>query len=203
MGDWTVRPLLLADVNGAASLQRLCFPDPFPAELLFQPGHFLRHLQVFPPGQFVAVANGSVVGSATNMLVSLPSWKAHLPWSQAVGGLDLERHDPAGTVLYGVDVSVHPDWRGKGVARSLYAARYDLVRQLRLDLFGTVCRMPDFAASPVATAGEYSRQVAAGERVDVTMTPLLKLGLNFVDVIENYMDDEESRHAGAVMEWRP
>jgi len=103
-------------------------------------------------------------------------------------------------MLYGVDISVHPDYRGRGVGRALYAARFDLVRTLGLTRFGTACRIPDRCGQP-ATA--YTTAVAMGVLQDRTLTPLLRYGLSLVGVIEGYMEDEESGNAAALLEWRP
>jgi Acetyltransferase (GNAT) family. len=39
----------------------------------------------------------------------------------------LTSHQPDGDWLYGADVGVHPDYRGRGLAQALYAARQELV----------------------------------------------------------------------------
>ena len=41
-------------------------------------------------------------------------------------------HDPHGEWLYGADMSVHPDYRGRKISTLLYDARKDLVRRLGL-----------------------------------------------------------------------
>ena len=38
---------------------------------------------------------------------------------------------------------------------------------------------------------------------DRTLSVLLRYGLKFLDVIENYMPDEESGNAAALLEWIP
>lgn len=172
-------------------------------EALFDEKHVLKHLQRFPDGQFVAVSEGRVVGSATNMLMSEERWSHHEPWEAAVGGLDISRHDPQGTVLFGVDISVAPDWRRRGVGRALYEARFGLVRSLGLGLYGTVCRLPGFGASGMEHPADYALAVATEATEDRTMTPLLRLGMKYCGVVEGYMDDPESGDAGAVLEWRP
>jgi GNAT superfamily N-acetyltransferase len=125
-----------------------------------------------------------------------------LPWEDATGGWELAGHDPLGDTLYGADISVHPDWRGKGVGRALYEARFDLVRRTSLARFGTACRLPGLRASGMS-AGRYCADVAGGLLVDRTLTPLLRYGLEYLGVIEGYMEDPESLDAAAVLEWRP
>lgn len=197
-----VRPATRADVPGIVRLQKLCFPDPFPEELLWQPKHIESHLRLFAAGQWVAVMGDKVVGSATNMLVERPDWNAHLPWETITGGLHLTNHRARGGVLYGIDISVAPNVRGKGIAKMLYAARFEYVRSNRLWGYGTVCRLPGLLASGLS-AEEYANDVAKGKRIDPTLTPLLKQGLSYRGLIEGYMEDEESLNCGAILEWRP
>lgn len=194
------------DITGAVALQRLCFPPPFPEELLWKPEHLLRHLDVFPDGQFVAVAEEAVIGSASGAILREEVWADHRDWDATVGGPFLQNHDPTGTTLYGVDISVAPDWRGRGIGRALYQARFDLVRRLGLRRFGTACRIPDYVAyaerQPMSPR-EYVGLVADGQVTDRTLTPLLRMGLTLVEVVDNHMEDAESGNAAAVLEWRP
>ncbi len=191
------------DIGAVVALQRACFPPPFPQDLLFSGSHVQAHLSLFAAGQLVCVSSGEVVASCTNMLVSSRAWDSHLPWEQVTGGLSLPNHDPAGTVLFGIDVSVHPDHRRKGIARGLYRCRLGLVDELGLDKYATVSRMPGFQASAVQDPREYLKSVREGSTIDPTLTPLAKLGLRSCGVAENYMDDPESGNCGAVWEWKP
>jgi len=190
-------------VPGVVALQRTCFPEPFPAELLWQAAHLENHLRLFSEGQFIALDGGQVIASCTNMLISNLNWDMHLPWEVQTGGLTLSKHNPNGETLYGIDISVHPDYRGQGIGRTLYHMRYDLVRSHHLTRYGTVCRMPDFAATGMTDAGEFAAAVARGEKTDRTLTPLLKMGLHFGGIIPNYMADAESGNAGAILSWQP
>lgn len=194
------------DIPGAIGLQRVCFPAPFPEEMLWNSTHLDRHIKIFPEGQFVATHHETVVGSASALVVSEAAWQAHGNWESTTGGLFLQAHDPKGTTLYAVDVSVHPEFRGQGVGRALYQARFDLVTHLGLKRFGTACRIPDFMQWHRRTGGsvsEYADTVENGETIDRTLTPLLRYGLRRLDVLQNYMEDEESAHAAVLLEWIP
>lgn len=197
-----VVPLQPEHFDAVVALQRECFPAPFPEAFLWTSAHLAVHLSRFPAGQLVCLVEGGVVGSASAALISEEVWTAHLSWEETLGGFDFSGHDPSGTTLYGADISVSPSWRGKGVGRALYAARFDLVRQLALVRFGTACRMPDCAASGLPPES-FARAVASGERVDRTLTPLLRYGLTLAAVLPDYMEDEESLNAAALLEWIP
>lgn len=201
-----VRPMTSEDFTAVVALQRLCFPPPFPAAFLWRDEHLARHLAVFPEGQFVAVNEGAVVGSASACVVSEARWRAHASWEETVGGWYFEGHDSAGTTLYGADIGVHPDRRGQGVGRALYGARLDLVRRTGLARFGTACRLPGFRAWSDQCGGgprDYVALVAAGGANDPTLSPLMRYGLRLVAVLDDYMEDEASGNAAALLEWTP
>ena len=198
-----IRAMSPEDFGDVVSLQRACFPDPFPEDQLWTLEHLRSHHRRFPEGQIVAVEDNQVIGTASNCQITLATWNSHLSWDETVGGFSFEGHDPNGEVLFGADISVHPGAQGRGVGRALYAARFELVRQQGLSLFGTACRMPDFASAAFSTPHEYAQSVVRGGRSDRTLTPLLRMGLSFAGVIENHMDDVESGHAAATLEWRP
>jgi hypothetical protein len=92
--------------------------------------------------------------------------------------------------------------------RALYAARFDLVRQLpHLVRYGTAVRIPGYSAYGVEFAGatpeDYIAAVESRQATDRTLTPMLRVGLKVSGVIIDYMEDPESHNAAAVLEWRP
>ncbi len=192
----------LRHLDGVVALQTLCFPPPFDADLLWKHEHLRRHLELFPDGQFVGVSDGQVVASCSNTLISEIDWHAHRSWDETVGGCFLENFDAEGSTVYGLDISVHPEFRRRGVAKALYQARFRLV-ETGYSRYGTACRLPDFIHNHFPTAELYAWAVSRGEVEDRTLTPLLKMGLTMTDVLTNYMEDPESGNAAALLEWRP
>jgi len=192
------------DVLGAVALQKQAFPPPFSEDLHWDPEHLYRHIELFPEGQWVAVFRGEIAGSCSNTIISEERWQAHAGWGATVGGPMLRGFRRDGTTLYGLDIAVHPSHRRQGVGQRFYEARFDLVRQIGLKRYGTACRMPDYLAnSDGGTTQEYARRVVDGEAQDRTLTPLLRYGLSFIDVVENYMEDRESGNSAALLEWQP
>lgn len=194
--------MLHQDIDGVLALQRACFPEPFPEDALWQRHHLEAHLATMPGCQFVAFLDGLIVGSASACRIPNEIWDAHLPWEQSLGGFTFDAADPCGQTLYGADISVHPGFRGRGIARQLYQARFDFVRDHKLERYGTACRIPDCKASGL-TPANFAQDVSNGNLTDRTMTPLLRMGLTYLGVVENYMEDEESLDAAALLEWRP
>lgn len=204
MSEVLFRQMTPADVAGVTELQRLAFPPPFDEELLWAPEHLHRHLDLFPRGQFVAVVDGSVIGSCSNTRISESQWQAHASWEATVGGPMLDTYDSEGTTLYGLDISVHPDFRRSGIGRKFYRSRFELVRTLGMQRYGTACRMPDYRAQAQGQPpAEYAEAVTQGQATDRTLTPLLRYGLRYLGVIENYMEDDESGNTAVLLEWLP
>jgi len=195
------------DVPDAANLRAMAFPPPFSSDLHWDPEHLLHHIKVFANGQFVAEMNGGIVGSCSNAIIPDEKWSLHANWGKTVGGPYIRNHTNTGTTLYGLDITVNPDVRRMGIGRAFYEARYDLVRQLGLKRYGTGCRLPDYRAYTLThlpiSISLYAEKVVAGETFDRTLTPLLRYGLKFLGVIEDYMEDVESGNAAALLEWTP
>ncbi len=195
------------DIPAVVQLQSACFPPPFPEELLWNANHLNRHLDIFPDGQYVCESDGLIVGSGSASLISEQVWQAHLPWEETLGGFMFNTFDPNGTTMYGADISVHPNFRKKGIAKRIYQLRFDTVKKLGLVRYGTACRIPDFQAhyknDSNLTRNSYAKLVSQQQLTDRTLSPLLKMGLNFVGVIENYMEDVESNNCAALLEWKP
>jgi len=199
----SVRRMEPGDIAGVVALQAMAFPPPFDPDLLWAEEHLERHLEIFPAGQWVAVHEGLVVGSCSNTRISEPTWRKSATWDEITGGPFLETFDPEGSTLYGLDISVHPEYRRRGIGRSFYERRFQYQRENSLARYGTGCRIPGFLASGLSTAEQYVTEVIRGERQDPTLTPLLSYGLRFIMTKENYMEDAESRNVAAILEWIP
>jgi GNAT superfamily N-acetyltransferase len=190
-----------ADLDEAVGLQKLAFPPPFSEELHWDQEHLSHHISLFPEGQLVAVADGRVVGTCSNTVLSDERWFARENWYRTVGGPKLTDFARDGTTLYGIDITVHPAYRRVGIGREFYLARFDIVKRHGLARYGTGCRIPDYHShGDGLTQEEYARRVVAGDLVDRTLTPLLRYGLTFLGIIRNYMPDFESQDGAALLE---
>lgn len=202
-----IRQMEVADLPGVVELQNSAFPPPFRDDYHWDPRHLRHHIEIFPAMQLVAEDDGRIVGSCSNARISERSWTKGTNWGDTVGGPMVRLFDPNGSTLYGMDIAVAPEHRRTGVGRQFYDRRFEYVRTNGLVRYGTGCRLPGYAAYAAENHGttvqEYARRVVAGDVTDRTLTPLLRYGLTFLGVKEDYMDDVESGNAGALLEWRP
>jgi GNAT superfamily N-acetyltransferase len=193
-----VRQYTIADYAGLLEIQRACFPPPYPEEQLWSFEQIESHVWHFPQGALCVEHNGRLIASVTALVLENP------PHTFAAATDDgfIGNHNPNGDTLYGVDMAVHPEFRGRGVARMLYCARFALVQQLGLCRFVAAGRMPGLCLHPRLTPEGYVARVVAGELTDPTLTPQLKNGLQPLEVLHGYIADEESRDCALLLEWR-
>ncbi len=212
------------------ALQVTCFPNLGPQELM-RAEHFLRHREVFAEADLVAEAGGTPAGVAPSGAAP-PGAGAGAPLTAPLAaprvvGLgsgfftDFDfahpdhtfrdmiddgwfgRHDPEGDWYYGADVSVHPDYRGLGLARRLYDARKALVR--RHGKRGIVAggALPGYPRYRDALAIEdYVARVVAGELFDPTLTVQLRNGFAVEGLLRGYLEDHATGDCATLIVWR-
>ena len=102
--------------------------------------------------------------------------------------------------MYGADVGTHPDYRGRGIARALYAARHRAVRRLGLDGQFTVGMPSGYGAvADRMSAEDYYAEVVAGTRRDPTVSVQMKIGFEPRRLIAGYIDDPVCGGYGVVL----
>ncbi len=193
-----IRSYTLWDYLQLLELQRVCFPAPYPEEQLWSKAQIASHLEHFCSGALCVEKDGLIVASATALILEHP---AHT-FAQATDNGFIGNHNPLGDTLYGVDMAVHPAWRGRGIARMLYQTRFRLVERLGLKRFQAAGRIPGLENHPHLSPEEYVAKVVAGELTDPTLTPQLRNGLSPVRVLHGYIEDAESRDCALLLEWQ-
>ncbi|RXT08754.1 GNAT family N-acetyltransferase [Ammoniphilus sp. CFH 90114] len=197
-----IRPYTMNDFEGLLDLQREAFPPPFPEDLWWKPEQIQAHIRNFPKGAMVALLDDKIVGSATSLLIQFDG-KPHTWVEVSDNGYIEGSHDPAGDSLYGIDVCVRPSYRGNGIAAALYQARKDLVVELGLKRYLAGCRIPNFHLyANQLTSQEYVERVVRGEIKDLVLTFMLRQGLHPIQILDDYLDDEESLNKAVLVEWK-
>jgi 4-aminobutyrate aminotransferase/(S)-3-amino-2-methylpropionate transaminase len=170
-------------------LQRICFPTLDDAER-FKARHYLKHIALFPDGQFVVLDGDRVVGATTTLRLRFDFDHVTHTFADIIQGGWLTSHDPEGDWLYGADVGVHPDYRGSGVATALYAARQETVWRLGLKGQVTAGMIPGYGAvKDTVPAEDYYRDVVAGVVRDSTLSMQMGVGFEPRALLANYLND--------------
>ncbi|MCP1367448.1 GNAT family N-acetyltransferase, partial [Halomonas sp. BBD48] len=86
----------------------------------------------FPDGQIVIEDDGRIVGVALTALVEYDRFSNPHKYDDLIGHREIILNNPDGDALYGLDVLIHPDYRGYRLGRRLYEARKDLCRSMNL-----------------------------------------------------------------------
>lgn len=179
------------------ALQRIVFPALAEDELIKAP-QFLHHLQLFPEGQFVITNHDTVIGM-TSCMRSNFSTEQHTFKEISAGGW-FTNHNPTGDWLYGLDMGIHPDYRGKGLARNLYRARHQVARQLGLKGQFTVGMMNGYGAAAIEISAEtYFEELKKGIRTDPTISAQMKIGFEPIALVANYLNDPTCGNYGVLI----
>ena len=184
-----------------AAHQRICFPTLAPEEWMTEE-HFASHLRLFPEGQHVALDDARVVGQSSTFRISEARALNQHQYMDILGQSYFTNHDPNGEWLYGADMSVHPDYRGRKISKMLYDARKDLAR--RLGLRGMVAggMIPGYKNYRNHMSVEaYANAVASGELTDPTLTPQLRAGFTLRGILYDYIDAGELGNDSTLIVW--
>ncbi len=157
-------------------------------------------LSRFPEGQICIEDNGKVIAAVISVIVDYKKFGDFHTHRDITGDGYLTTHDPTGDTLYGVDVFVHPDYRGLRLGRRLYDARKELCRKLNLRriIFGG--RIPGYDKySDKFTPQKYIEEVKTREIYDQVLTFQLSNDFHVRRVITGYLPEDEESHGYAVI----
>ncbi|MGO4544795.1 GNAT family N-acetyltransferase [Paenibacillus sp. 2TAB23] len=198
-----IRPYNDTDFDALIEVQRLSFPPPFPAELLWNREQLSEHIERFPAGALCAEVDGSIVGSMTALLVNMDDYSHVHSWENMTDSGYIRNHNRDGDTLYVVDICVVPKFRKTGIGKWLMQSMYETVVQLGLTRLLGGGRMPGYGKHQQECSPEvYLEKVLTGEWKDPVITFLLRCGRIPVGIARDYLEDEQSNHCAVIMEWR-
>jgi 4-aminobutyrate aminotransferase/(S)-3-amino-2-methylpropionate transaminase len=170
-------------------LQRVCFPT-LAEDQRFKHAHYLKHMELFEDGQFVALDGERVVGATTTLRLDFDLNHVDHTFAEIIQGGWLTSHQPEGAWLYGADLSVRPEYRGRGLATALYAARQEVVWRLKLQGQVTAGMIPGYGPlKETMPAQQYYEGVLAGRIRDPTLSMQMNVGFEPRALLANYLDD--------------
>lgn len=170
-------------------LQRVVFPT-IAVEERFVAAHYRKHIELFSAGQFVVLDEDRVVGATSTIRRHFDFDHTEHTFADIIQGGWLTSHEPLGDWLYGADVGVHPEYRGRGIAQALYAARQELVWVLGLRGQLAAGMMSGFGARKhEMSAEEYFSGLKAGTINDPTLSMQRKVGFDLRALLPNHLHD--------------
>ena len=175
--------------NALEQLQRVVFPT-LADEQRFKAAHYLKHLELFPEGQFVGLDGDRVVAATATIRLSFDFEHVTHTFADVIQGGWLTSHEPDGNWLYGADLGVHPAYRRHGLAQALYAARQELVWALGLEGQVTAGMMSGFGAMKHEMSAEaYYEGLVTGRITDPTLSMQRRVGFEFRALLKDYLLD--------------
>ena len=90
-------------------------------------------IRIFPEGQIVTVVDEKIVGCALSIIVNYDDVKNDHTYAQVTGKETFNTHNPKGNILYGIEVFIHPQYRGLRLARRMYEYRKGNLRNTEFE----------------------------------------------------------------------
>ncbi|MBD3165135.1 GNAT family N-acetyltransferase [bacterium] len=194
-----VRQLERGDFSRVVELQEICFPGQSP----WTEAEFAGQVATFPEGQLGVEADGILVAVSSSLILDFDIYGFEHTYDEITARGTISNHNPEGDTLYGIDIMVHPDYRGQKLARRLYDARKELVLQLNLMRIVIGGRVPGYHEhKDELSVREYVQQVLSRAIYDPVLTTQLSNGFIIKRIIGNYLEeDRESAGYAILMEW--
>ncbi|QHT66688.1 GNAT family N-acetyltransferase [Rhodocytophaga rosea] len=170
---------------------------------VWQPKHIAKLLEIFPEGQLCIELNGKVIACALSLIVDYSRFRDTHTYVQITGNYEFTTHNADGDVLYGIDVFIHPSFRGMRLGRRLYNARKELCENLNLRSIIAGGRIPGFITyADKLTPKEYIEKVKLREIYDPILSFQIANDFHVKKILTNYLPyDSDSKAFATLLEW--
>lgn len=182
-------------------IELACFPMANPEDLLTA-DDIRAYARTFPDGYFVAFVDDRPVGMGAGIFLDFDFDNPQHSIAEITGEHQCGNHDPDGDWYYGTDMTVHPEFRGKGIGRLLYDRRKQFVRERNKRGIVAGGSLPGyFHHKTEMPIDEYVDKVVSGDLSDPTLTFQLSNGFEVRGLLENYIEDEADDGWAALIVW--
>lgn len=158
---------------------------------------------LFPIGTPIVLDGDRPIGMGTGIFTNvdfdnMPPTENELLYDEN----DESRHDPDGDYYFGSDLAVHPDYRGRGIARKIYNWRKKQVTDNNKKGFVAAAVLPGFADHRgKLTIHEYVDKVVAKELFDPTLSVQMRNGFHVVKLLHEFYTYPRSDNWSALILW--
>jgi predicted amidohydrolase/ribosomal protein S18 acetylase RimI-like enzyme len=195
-----IRNATTPDIPAIAEMSRRIYA----AEIAYNEPQIRGQINNFPEGVFVAEYEGIIVGyCATSIVDEKLALRPHT-WDEVSGAGYGSRHNPEGDILYGIEVSVHPDFRRLRIGQRFYRARRELCRRLELKAIVFGGRLPAYQRrkKEYPDPKDYLAAVLSLAVRDQVINFQLKQGFEAIGILKNYLPADKASGGHAVhMMW--
>ena len=160
-------------------------------------------IQEFPDGQIAIEDDGSLVGVALTVQVDYDEFSNPHKYDDLIGHREIILNDEDGDAMYGLDVLIHPDYRGYRLGRRLYEARKELCRSMNLRSILAGGRIPGYHQhADELTPAQYIDKVSRKEIYDPILSFQQANDFQVKRLLRKYLpEDEQSRGYATLLEW--
>ncbi|MCW4126966.1 bifunctional GNAT family N-acetyltransferase/carbon-nitrogen hydrolase family protein [Prevotella copri] len=196
----SMRNLRMEDYDQLAKSFKRIYAD---SDVFWTKEQIKKLITIFPEGQVVIIVDDKIVGCALSIIVNYNMVKGDHTYAQVTGNETFNTHQPNGNILYGIEVFIHPDYRGLRLARRMYEYRKELCEKLNLKAIMFGGRIPNYHKyADKMRPKEYIEHVRNREIYDPVLTFQLSNDFHVRRVIRNYLpSDEESEHCATLLQW--
>ncbi len=161
-------------------------------------------IEQFPDGQICIEDNGQLVAVALTVCVQYDRFSNPHTYDDLILQNKNILHNDNGDSLYGLDVFIHPDYRGYRLGRRLYEARKELCRSMNLRAILAGGRIPYYSRyAGECTPEEYIERVRRKDIYDPILTFQLSNDFQVTRLMHKYLpEDEKSLGYATLLEWR-
>ena len=195
-----LRNLQMEDYDQLARSFKRIYAD---SDVFWTHAQIKKLITIFPEGQVVVIVGDKIVGCALSIIVDYDMVKGDHTYAKVTGDETFNTHNPKGNILYGIEVFIHPDYRGMRLARRMYEYRKELCEKLNLKAIMFGGRIPNYHKyADTMRPKEYIEKVRSREIYDPVLTFQLSNDFHVRRVIRNYLpNDEESKHCATLLQW--
>lgn len=195
-----LRCLRMGDYDQLAKSFKRIYGD---SDVFWTHAQIKKLITIFPEGQVVIIADDRIVGCALSIIVDYDMVKGDHTYAQVTGNETFNTHNPKGNILYGIEVFIHPDYRGLRLGRRMYEYRKELCEKLNLKAIMFGGRIPNYHKyADKMRPKEYIEKVRSREIYDPVLNFQLSNDFHVRRVIRNYLpNDEESMHCACLLQW--
>lgn len=193
-----IRKAKLEDVSQIVEVEKKSWPEGLEATKAM----FKSRIRVFAEGNLVAVVDNKIIGIVSAEIINYDINK-HIPsWYELTdNGYIKKSHNLKGNTLFGVDLSVIPEFRNKGIAKLLIQEIGKLTIRYNLQYSILGARIPDYHkyCKKMSPKKYINLKRKDGQLVDPELRLYRKYELHIKGILPNYFNDPESCNYGVLL----
>ncbi|GHA64646.1 hydrolase [Photobacterium aphoticum] len=157
----------------------------------------------FPDGQICIEYNGKIVGAALTIKVNYNRFSLPHLYTDIINENNVIQNEVTGDAMYGLDVFVHPDYRGLRLGRRLYDARKELCRTHNFKAILAGGRIPNYHLhADTLSVPDYIDKIKRRELHDPILSFQLANDFDVKRIMRGYLpEDDASNGYATLLEW--